>query len=55
MVFVPSLIEALDTNINSGKLNKEGYEYVAKEFLDIVNFEKAAITLRNSISANDND
>lgn len=48
-------IEAPNSDINSGKLDKEGYEYVAKKLLEKFNFEKVAITLRSSMSANDND
>lgn len=48
-------IEATDTDINSGKLNKEGYKSVAKQLADQFGFEKVAITLRESISAFDND
>lgn len=48
-------IEAENTDINSGKLNKEGYKSVAKQLADKFHFEKVAITLRESISAFDND
>ena len=48
-------IEAENTDITGGKLNKEGYKSVAKQLADKFNFEKVAITLRSSISANDND
>ncbi len=48
-------IEAENTDINGGKLNKEGYKSVAKQLADKFGFEKVAITLRSSISANDND
>ena len=48
-------IEAEDTDIYSGKLNHEGYKSVAKQLSDKFGFEKVAITLRSSISANDND
>lgn len=48
-------IEADNTDIYSGKLNKEGYKSVAKQLADKFGFEKVAITLRTSISANDND
>ena len=48
-------IEAENTDINGGKLNKEGYKSVAKQLADKFGFEKVAITLRTSISANDND
>lgn len=48
-------IEAEDTDIYSGKLNHGGYKSVAKQLADKFGFEKVAITLRSSISANDND
>ena len=48
-------IEAEDTDITGGKLNKEGYKSVAKQLMDQFGFEKVAITLRTSISASDND
>ncbi len=48
-------IEAEGTDIYGGKLNHEGYISVAKQLADTFGFEKVAITLRSSISANDND
>ncbi len=48
-------IEAENTDIYGGKLNKEGYKSVAKQLMDTFGFEKVAITLRTSISASDND
>ncbi len=48
-------IEAEDTDIYGGKLNKEGYKSVARQLADKFGFEKVAITLRTSISASDND
>lgn len=48
-------IEAENTDIYGGKLNKEGYKSVAKQLADRFGFEKVAITLRTSISANDNN
>ena len=48
-------IEAADTDIYGGRLNKEGYQSVAKQLADQFGFEKVAITLRTSISASDND
>ena len=48
-------IEADNTDIYSGKLNKEGYISVAKKLTDKFNFKGVAITLRESKSANDND
>ena len=48
-------IEAENTDIYGGKLDKEGYKSVAKQLMDTFKFEKVAITLRSSISASDND
>ena len=48
-------IEAENTDIYGGKLDKNGYKSVAKQLMDTFGFEKVAITLRSSISANDND
>jgi len=48
-------IEAENTDIYGGKLNKEGYKSVAKQLADRFGFEKVAITLRTSVSASDND
>ncbi len=48
-------IEADDTDIYGGKLNREGYISVAKKLTDRFNFKGVAITLRESKSANDND
>lgn len=48
-------IEAENTDIYGGKLDKEGYKSVAKQLADKFGFEKVAITLRSSISASDND
>jgi len=48
-------IEAENTDIYGGKLDHEAYKSVAKQLADKFGFEKVAITLRTSISANDND
>ena len=48
-------ISAEGTDIDSGKLNHEGYKSVAKQLADRFGFKYVAITLRSSISANDND
>ena len=48
-------IEAENTNISAGELNKEGYKSVARQLMDKFGFEKVAITLRESKSAFDND
>jgi 2-dehydro-3-deoxygluconokinase len=47
-------IKAADTDITSGKLNKDGYIEVARQLKDRFGFEIVAITLRSSISASDN-
>ncbi len=48
-------IKAENTDVNAGKVNHEAYKSVAKQLADRFGFEKVAITLRTSISANDND
>jgi len=48
-------IEAENTDIYGGKLDHSAYKSVAKQLKDKFGFEKVAITLRSSISANDND
>ena len=48
-------IRAMDTDITTGKINLEGYKGVAKRLADQFGFKAVAITLRESISANDNN
>ena len=48
-------IKAANTDITAGKVNHEGYKDVAKQLVDRFNFSKVAITLRGSLSANDNN
>ena len=48
-------IEAENTDINAGKIDHQGYISVAKQLSERFGFKKVAITLRGSISANDND
>ncbi len=48
-------IEAGNTDISGGKLDKEGYISVASQLAERFGLEKVAITLRSSFSANDND
>ena len=48
-------IAADNTDIYSGKLNKEGYKSVARQLADRFGFEKVAITLRTSKSARVNN
>jgi 2-dehydro-3-deoxygluconokinase len=47
-------IRAADTDVSSGKLNYDGYKDVARQLDERFHFKKVAITLRSSISANDN-
>ena len=48
-------IKAANTDVESGKVEHEAYKSVAQQLKDRFGFEKVAITLRSSISANDND
>ncbi|MDR0639641.1 MAG: sugar kinase [Spirochaetaceae bacterium] len=48
-------IHASGTDVATGKLNREGYIEVAKALVARFGCKKAAITLRESISANDNN
>lgn len=48
-------IEAEGTDIIAGKLNHEGYASVAKQICQRFGCKQVAITLRGSISSNDND
>jgi 2-dehydro-3-deoxygluconokinase len=48
-------IHARNSDVNTGKINREGYEEVAKALTEKFGFKKVAITLRESISANDNN
>ena len=48
-------IKAANTDVTKGEVNKEGYKDVAKQLKDRFGFDYVAITLRSSISANDND
>ena len=45
-------IEAENTDVNNGKINKSGYKSVAKQLADEYGFKKVAVTLRTSINAN---
>lgn len=47
-------IEAENSDISAGKLNREGYVSVARQIAERFACDKVAITLRSSISANDN-
>jgi len=48
-------IKAASTDVTSGQVHHEGYKDVAKQLADRFGFKKVAITLRSSISANDNN
>ena len=48
-------IAAENTDIEGGKLDRDGYISVAKQLTDRFNFKAVAITLRGSISASDNN
>ncbi len=48
-------IEAENTDITAGKISHESYKSVAKQLKDTFGFKYTAITLRESISANDNN
>ena len=48
-------IEADNTDIYTGKIDREGYFSVAKKLTDRFGFKGVAITLRESLSANDNN
>ena len=47
-------IKSEGTDVYAGEVNHEGYKSVAKQLADRFGFKKVAITLRTSISANDN-
>ena len=48
-------IEADNSDIYGGKLDRDGYISVAKKLTERFNFKGVAITLRESKTANDND
>jgi 2-dehydro-3-deoxygluconokinase len=47
-------IHAQNTHVSSGKISSEGYKEVAKTLTDRFSFKQVAITLRESMSASDN-
>jgi 2-dehydro-3-deoxygluconokinase len=47
-------IKAENSDTSKGKLNKDGYVSVARQLTERFGFRETAITLRGSISANDN-
>ena len=48
-------IETADTNVTSGELSLDHYKSVAAQLLDYCKADKVAITLRESMSASDNN
>ena len=48
-------IKAADTDVTTGSVNHEGYKDVARQLAERFGFSKVAITLRESLSANDNN
>ena len=48
-------IKAAHTNVIKGEVNQEGYQEVARQLTERFGFKSVAITLRESISANDNN
>ena len=48
-------IHAANTDVTAGKMNHEGYRDVAKQLTARFGFKKVAITLRESLSASDNN
>ncbi len=48
-------IKASGTDVTAGKVHHDSYKDVAKQLVDRFGFNKVAITLRESISANDNN
>ncbi|MDR2898125.1 MAG: sugar kinase, partial [Spirochaetaceae bacterium] len=48
-------IHAKNSDVTTGSINHDGYKEVAKTLADKFGFKKVAITLRESISANDNN
>lgn len=48
-------IKAAASDVTTGQLNEEGYREVAKQLADRFGLEKVAITLRESLSASDNN
>ncbi len=48
-------IHAANTNVTGGQISDEGYKDVARQLVEKFNFSHVAITLRESISASEND
>lgn len=48
-------IKSVGTDVTTGQVNHDGYKDVCKQLVKQFNFKKVAITLRESISASDNN
>jgi len=48
-------IHAKETDVSSGRISQDAYKEVAKKLADRFGFKQVAITLRESISASDNN
>ena len=48
-------ISSTETDVTSGEINHDGYIEVAKKLIATYNFKKVVITLRESITANENN
>jgi 2-dehydro-3-deoxygluconokinase len=48
-------VKASDSDVSAGKISGDGYKEVMKTLADRFGFKKVAVTLRESISANDNN
>lgn len=48
-------IKSGETDVTTGKLNREGYKDVAEQLTNMFGFKKVAFTLRESISASENN
>jgi 2-dehydro-3-deoxygluconokinase len=48
-------IKAGDTDVTTGKISREGYRDTARQLMEKFQFKQVAITLRESVSANDNN
>jgi 2-dehydro-3-deoxygluconokinase len=48
-------IKSRNSNVTAGMINRSGYEEAAKTLADRFGFKQVAITLRESLSANDNN
>jgi 2-dehydro-3-deoxygluconokinase len=48
-------IHAKNSDVSGGRINREGYQEVARALGERFKFKRVAITLRESLSANDNN